>query len=110
MSWIEGARPRYFARLTREGPWWCVEFRDCPGCLTSGRGRDEALRKAADALATWCDGIPPMRLPKPTGPAIGEVLITARFSRPPRPLTPACGTRFLAPLAARWMEQASGWR
>jgi len=86
MSPTEGAAPRYFARLTRVGPWWCVEFRDCPGCLTSGRGRAEALRMAADALATWC------------------------ASSPPRPLPPASGTRFLAPLAARWIEQSKGWR
>lgn len=110
MSPIEGATPRYFARLTREGPWWCVEFHDCPGCLTSGRGRGEALRMAADALATWCAGIPPLRLPKPTAAAPGEVLITARFNHPPRPLPPASGTRFLAPLAARWMEHGRGWR
>lgn len=110
MSPTEGAAPRYFARLTRVGPWWCVEFRDCPGCLTSGRGRAEALRMAADALATWCASIPPLHLPKPTGAIAGEVLITARFNRPPRPLPPASGTRFLAPLAARWIEQSKGWR
>ncbi|QRG05921.1 type II toxin-antitoxin system HicB family antitoxin [Xanthobacter dioxanivorans] len=110
MSPTKGAQPRYFARIEREGPWWCVSFRDLPGCLTSGRGRAEALRMAADALATWCAGIPPLRLPRPTGPAAGEVLVTARFNRPPHPLPPACGTRFLAPLAARWLNKDGDWR
>ena len=109
MSWIEGARPRYFAKLEREGPWWSVEFRDCPGCLTCGRGRHEALRKAADALATWCANIPPLNLPRPSGPQPGEVLITARFSRSPG-LTWWGGIRFTAPLASYWMDKARGWR
>jgi hypothetical protein len=43
MSWIEGARPHYFARLEREGPWWSVDYRDCPGCLTSGAAPGEVL-------------------------------------------------------------------
>lgn len=76
-----GRTARYFARLYREGPWWSVEFRDCPGCLTSGRGRHEALLMAGDALATWSADVPPLRLPKPTGPRAGEVLIEARFYR-----------------------------
>lgn len=110
MSWIEGATPRYFAKLTREGPWWCVEFRDCPGCLTSGRGRHDALRKAADALATWCADIPPGRLPKRSGPGPGEVLVTARFSRWPHTQPWWGGTPFTAPLASFWMDRARGWR
>lgn len=108
MSHLIGARPRYFARLEREGPWWCVEFRDCPGCLTFGRGRTEALRKAADALATWCAGMPPRRLPRPSGARPGEVLVQARFSRSPHPLEYWGGTRFLAPLAAHWATIGRG--
>lgn len=110
MSWIGGAAPHYFARLTREGPWWCVEFRDCPGCLAAGRGRREALRKAADTLAAWCVDVPPLRLPKPTGPHPGEVRITACFSRSPHALDWWGGARSLAPLAAFWMDRARGWR
>ncbi|MBB6307141.1 type II toxin-antitoxin system HicB family antitoxin [Xanthobacter tagetidis] len=109
MSWIEGARPHYFARLEREGPWWSVDFRDCPGCLTSGRGRREALRMAADALATWCANIPPKKLPKPTSPAPGEVLIAARFTRSPG-LAWWGGIRFAAPSASYWQDKARGWR
>lgn len=110
MSWIEGARPRYFAKPEREGPWWCVEFRDCSGCLKSGRGRREALRMAADALATWCADIPPMRLPKPSGPQPSEVLITARFSRGPHAGFSWGGIRLTAPLASFWTDKVRGWR
>ncbi|MFG1281546.1 type II toxin-antitoxin system HicB family antitoxin [Xanthobacter autotrophicus] len=110
MQWKDGARPRYFARLYREGPWWSVEFRDCPGCLASGRGRHEALLMAGDALATWSADVPPLRLPKPTGPRAGEVLIEARFFRSTRMLDLWGGTRYLAPLAVYWMNKEGGWR
>lgn len=110
MQWKDGARPRYFAWLYREGPWWSVEFRDCPGCLTSGRGRHEALLMAGDALATWCADVPPLRLPKPTGPRAGEVLIEARFFRSTRTLDLWGGQPVLGRMAARWLHQAGGWR
>lgn len=107
---IDGTAPRYFARLEREGPWWNVTFRDCPGCITLGRGRREALAMAEDALATWCADVPPMRLPKPSAPAAGEVLIAARFHRPPRALDLYGGKPALGRMAARWRHQAGGWR
>lgn len=110
MQWKGGARPRYFAELEREGPWWSVTFRDCPGCITCGRGRLEALHMAADALATWCADVPPSRLPKPTGPRAGEVLIEARFFRSTRTLDLWGGTPYLAPLAVYWMNREGGLR
>lgn len=65
---------------------------------------------AADALATWCADIPPMRLPKPSGPQPSEVLITARFSRGPHAGFSWGGIRLTAPLASFWTDKVRGWR
>ncbi|MFG1393704.1 type II toxin-antitoxin system HicB family antitoxin [Xanthobacter agilis] len=105
----QGTPPRYFATLERGGPWWSVTFRDCPGCITCGRGRREALTQAGDALATWCAGVPPLRLPRASGPCAGEVLVSARFHRTPRKIAAWGGMRGLGSLAAFWVDRATGW-
>ncbi len=45
----------YRATLTREDRHWNVEFRDCPGCLTFGNSKAEALANAAEALQGWLE-------------------------------------------------------
>lgn len=45
----------YFARLTREGARWLIDFPDCPGCQTFGDTREEALAMAAEALEGWLE-------------------------------------------------------
>ena len=45
----------YRARLTREGRAFNVEFRDCPGCLTFGHSKAEALANAREALEGWLE-------------------------------------------------------
>ena len=109
-SWIEGPPARYFAKIEREGPWWNVTFRDCPGCITFGRGRHEALAMAADALAAWCADVPPMKLLVRSGPEPGEVLITARFGVSPDLTTYWGGARSISPLTAFWRNRGFGWR
>ena len=45
----------YKAILKREGKRWLVEFPDCPGCVTFGDSKAEALTNAVEALEGWLE-------------------------------------------------------
>lgn len=71
----------YPARLKRDGRGFMVSFPDIPEALTCGSTREEALKMAADALATALefyaeDGRP---VPAPSKLKRGQALVTSRY-------------------------------
>ncbi len=44
---------KYQAKIENDGKYWTVGFPDCPGCVTFGNTKSEALAMAADALSGW---------------------------------------------------------
>lgn len=82
---------RYAAEILRDASGeWFVTFRDCPGCITSGRTFHEARRMAGDALLCWIEASASygFRLPPATGARASEVPIMPKVYRQPRPERP----------------------
>ncbi len=47
---------RYFANITKDDNGsWLVDFPDCPGCVTFGDTREEAIELAQEALEGWLE-------------------------------------------------------
>lgn len=56
-------------------PWFVVTFRDIPEAITQGKGFDEAVEYATDALNECKDFYKGKSFPKPSSPKNGDVLI-----------------------------------